>query len=114
MTTKYRPSSGERSHHSRFRIHSPTQNKTLQSRSKLVSVGVRKNGGIPSLSLDLNKDPVRKTAQFTVEEERAREKAMDFYRYVGKSEVEADRLACEDVKKEFSRLKECDIPPKPE
>jgi len=44
--------------------------------------------------------------QLTIEEERAREKAVDFYRYVGKSEVEADRLAWEDIKKEFPRLRE--------
>jgi hypothetical protein len=57
---------------------------------------------------------VKKKAHLTDEEERAREKAMDFYRYVGKSEVEADRLACEDIKKEFSRLKEVDIRPETE
>ena len=57
---------------------------------------------------------MKKKAQLTDEEERAREKAMDFYRYVGKSEVEADRLACEDIKKEFSRLKEVDIRPETE
>ena len=48
-------------------------------------------------------------AQLTAEEERAREKAMDFYRYVGKTEVEAARLAWIDVQKAFPRLKEYDI-----
>ena len=53
---------------------------------------------------------MKKKMVLTVEEERAREKAMDFYRYVGKSEAEADRLAWDDIKKEFPRLKECDMP----
>ena len=53
----------------------------------------------------MNKGP----AQLTVEEERAREKAIDFYRYVGKTEVEAARLAWIDVQKAFPRLKEYDI-----
>jgi hypothetical protein len=44
--------------------------------------------------------------QLTIEEERAREKAVDFYRYVGKSEADADRLAWEDIKREFPRLRE--------
>jgi len=44
--------------------------------------------------------------QLTIEEEREREKAMDFYRYVGKSEVEANRLAWEDIQREFPRLQE--------
>ena len=35
----------------------------------------------------------KEPAQLTVEEERAREKAMDFYRYIGKTDVEATRLA---------------------
>jgi hypothetical protein len=50
--------------------------------------------------------PVKKRpAQLTVEEERAREKAMDFYRYVGKTDVEATRLAWADLQKAFPRLK---------
>ena len=44
--------------------------------------------------------------QLTIEEERAREKAMDFYRYIGKSEAVADQMAWEDIKKEFPRLRE--------
>ena len=47
----------------------------------------------------------KKLAQLTVEEDRAREKAVDFYRYVGKSEVEAERLAWADIEKAFPRLK---------
>jgi hypothetical protein len=44
-------------------------------------------------------------AQLTAEEQRAREKSMDFYLYVGKSDVEASRLAWADVQKEFPRLR---------
>ena len=47
----------------------------------------------------------KKRTQLTVEEDRAREKAVDFYRYIGKSEVEADRLAWADIEKAFPRLK---------
>jgi hypothetical protein len=46
----------------------------------------------------------KKFAQLTVEEERARERAIDFYRYVGKTEVEAIRLAWADIQKAFPRL----------
>ena len=46
----------------------------------------------------------KKLAQLTTEEERARERALDFYRYVGKSEVDADRLAWADIQKGFPRL----------
>jgi len=46
----------------------------------------------------------KKFAQLTVEEERARERAIDFYRYVGKSDTEANRLAWADVQKAFPRL----------
>ena len=42
-------------------------------------------------------------AHLTTEEERARERALDFYRYVGKSEVDADRLAWADIQKGFPR-----------
>jgi hypothetical protein len=92
MTTTYRPSSGKRSHDSRARIHSTTRNEPIEN----------------------PKEPLKKKVQLTDEEERAKEKAMDFYRYVGKSEVEADRLACEDIKKESSRLKEVDLRPETE
>jgi hypothetical protein len=44
-------------------------------------------------------------AQLTAEEERAREKSMDFYLYVGKSDVEASRLAWADILREFPRLR---------
>ena len=44
-------------------------------------------------------------AQLTVEEERARDRAMDFYRFIGKTEAEAMRLAWEDVEKAFPRLR---------
>ena len=50
----------------------------------------------------------KKLAQLTVEEDRAKEKAMDFYRYTGKSEVEAERLAWADIQKQFPRLKDYD------
>jgi hypothetical protein len=46
----------------------------------------------------------KQLAHLTTEEERAREKALDFYRYVGKSEVDADRLAWADIQKGFPRL----------
>lgn len=52
----------------------------------------------------------KKLAQLTAEEERALEKAVDFYRYVGKSDVEATRLAWTDIQKGFPRLKEYDSP----
>lgn len=51
----------------------------------------------------------KKPAQLTLEEEQAREKAMDFYRYIGKTDVEATRLAWQDVQKAFPRLREYDI-----
>ena len=51
----------------------------------------------------------KKLEQLTVEEERAREKAIDFYRYVGKTEVEVARLAWVDVQKAFPRLREYDL-----
>ena len=47
----------------------------------------------------------KKLTQLTVEEDRARERAVDFYRYVGKSDVEAERLAWADIEKVFPRLK---------
>ena len=47
----------------------------------------------------------KKLAQLTTEEERARERALDFYRYIGKSEVDADRLSWADIQKGFPRLK---------
>ena len=47
----------------------------------------------------------QKQAQLTADEERAREKSMDFYLYVGKSDVEASRLAWADIQKEFPRLR---------
>ena len=53
----------------------------------------------------------RNLTQLTVAEERVREKAVDFYRYVGKSEAEVQRLAWADVRKEFPHLQKCDIPP---
>lgn len=51
----------------------------------------------------------KEPAQFTVEEEQAREKAIDFYRYIGKTDVEATRLAWADVQKAFPRLTEYDV-----
>jgi hypothetical protein len=51
----------------------------------------------------------KKLAQLTPEEERAREKAIDFYRYIGKSDAEATRLAWADVQKAFPRLKAYEI-----
>lgn len=49
--------------------------------------------------------PTKKLTPLTVEEDRARERAVDFYRYVGKSDVEAERLAWADIEKVFPRLK---------
>jgi hypothetical protein len=58
-----------------------------------------------------DKDPTKKKpAQLTSAEERAMEKAMDFYRYTGKSEAEANRSAWADIQKEFPRLKDFDRP----
>jgi hypothetical protein len=51
----------------------------------------------------------RKPAQLTAAEDRAREKAIDFYRYIGKSEAEADRLAWEDIQKAFPRLQRANV-----
>ena len=51
----------------------------------------------------------KKPAQLTLEEERAREKAIDFYRYIGKTDAEATRLAWADVQKAFPRLKAYEI-----
>ena len=54
-------------------------------------------------------DMKKKTlVQLTVEEERAREKAMDFYLYVGKTDADATRLAWADIQKAFPRLKAYD------
>jgi hypothetical protein len=47
----------------------------------------------------------KKLAQLTTQEDRASERALDFYRYIGKSEVDADRLAWSDIQKGFPRLK---------
>lgn len=47
---------------------------------------------------------INKPPQLTAQEERAREKALDFYRYTGKSEEDARRLAWADIQKEFPRL----------
>jgi len=46
----------------------------------------------------------KKFGQLTVEEERARERAIDFYRYIGKTDLEAIRLAWADIQKTFPRL----------
>jgi hypothetical protein len=51
--------------------------------------------------VSMNKEP----AQLTAEEEQAREKAIDFYRYVGKTDAEAMRLAWLDIQKAFPRLR---------
>jgi len=57
-----------------------------------------------------NSSGKKNLTQLTVEEESAREKAIDFYRYVGKSEADVDRLAWADVQKAFPRLKQCETP----
>ena len=46
----------------------------------------------------------KKFAQLTVEEERERERAIDFYRYIGKTDMEAVRLAWADIQKACPRL----------
>jgi len=51
------------------------------------------------------KSLMQKRTQLTAEEERARDRAMDFYRFIGKTELEAMRLAWEDVEKAFPRLR---------
>ena len=50
----------------------------------------------------------KKPVQLTAEEERAREKAIDFYRYIGKTDEDAARLAWADIKKAFPRLRAYD------
>lgn len=57
-----------------------------------------------------NHPAAKNITQLTFEEQRAREKALDFYRFVGKKEAEAQRLASADVQKAFPRLKDCDVP----
>ena len=47
----------------------------------------------------------KELAQLTAEEERARERAMDFYLYIGKTDAEATRLAWTDLQKAFPRLR---------
>jgi hypothetical protein len=51
---------------------------------------------------------MNKRTELTAEEERARDRAMDFYRFIGKTEAEAMRLAWEDVEKSFPRLRAID------
>jgi hypothetical protein len=53
---------------------------------------------------------MKKPSQLTTPEERAREKALDFYRYIGKSEEDASRLAWADIQKEFPRLRQYNLP----
>ena len=53
---------------------------------------------------------IKEPPQLTPEEEWAREKALDFYRYTGKSEEDARRLSWADIKKQFPRLSECNLP----
>jgi len=50
----------------------------------------------------------KKPVQLTAEEERAREKAIDFYRYIGKTDEDAARLAWADIQKAFPRLRAYD------
>jgi hypothetical protein len=45
-------------------------------------------------------------ARLSAEEEQARQKAFDFYRYVGKVDAEASKLAWADIQKQFPRLRE--------
>jgi hypothetical protein len=52
---------------------------------------------------------MKKPPQLTTQEEQAREKALDFYRYTGKSEEDANRLAWADLKKEFPRLSQYNL-----
>ena len=67
------------------------------------------NGVISKLLHMYGWGPMKKRpVQLTVEEESAREKAMDFYRYVGKTDVEATRLAWADLQKTFPRLRAYD------
>ena len=66
---------------------------------------MRMDGG-PMSIVNTKKRPV----QLTAEEERAREKALDFYRYVGKTDADATRLAWADIQKAFPRLKAYDSP----
>jgi hypothetical protein len=57
---------------------------------------------------------MNKVPQLTSQEELAREKAVDFYRYTGKSEEDANRLAWTDIQKQFPRLHGLDMPRDPE
>jgi len=53
-------------------------------------------------SVDVKGSSIRKKlAQLTNREDRASERALDFYRDIGKSEVDADRLAWADIQKGF-------------
>ena len=57
---------------------------------------------------------MNKVPQLTSQEELAREKAVDFYRYTGKSEEDANRLAWTDIQKQFPRLHGLDMPRDPD
>jgi len=46
----------------------------------------------------------KELAQLTVEEKQERERATDFYLYIGKTDAEATRLAWTDLQKAFPRL----------
>ena len=46
----------------------------------------------------------KEPAQLTVEEKQERERATDFYLYIGKTDAEATRLAWTDLQKAFPRL----------
>lgn len=50
----------------------------------------------------------KKLAQLTEEEEQARVRAVDFYRYIGKVEAEAANLAWVDIQLSFPRLQQYD------
>ena len=50
----------------------------------------------------------KRAAKLSPEEQQAWEKAIDFYRYVGKTDEDAAVMAWADVQKAFPRLKEYD------
>jgi hypothetical protein len=47
MTTRYKSSTSQRAHESRFRVHSTVHDNTFEYPSKLASVGQHETGGVP-------------------------------------------------------------------
>jgi hypothetical protein len=85
----------------------------MQKRTEHLRGEPQQHTAIRSRSETMSSDkgpPKKKLAELTAAEERAMEKAMDFYRYTGKSEAEANRSAWADIQKEFPRLRDFESP----